>query len=292
MNNPLVGIHGYYETEEQFINSEEFKKLPSFARDSLIAAFRLNNQNQAYINQGNDITNAAIQALKDLEAKLEKEEKEKQELIAKQKAKEELDKKLAEEHAANVKRELVGQAQEFDAKKAGLAQGLMGIAGEDARLSLADQKKIIAQNAARRGLYYSGIKEKALADVQDLAQQDLMAKQIAVNEDIQAQSDAYNQLAAQGVRDNEQLIFGNAAQKQQNALNNYQQGLQARRARLASKSGTRSLLAGSDAATNRFRDYLDGNEQSGYAPEVFGAIGHVAGRGIEGYYNSKRQGLA
>ncbi len=292
MNNPFAGIHGYYETEEQFINSEEFKKMPSFARDSLITAFRLNNQNQAYINQGNDITNAAIQALKDLEARLEREEKARQELVARQQAKEEEDRRLAAEHAANVKRELVGQAQEFDARKAGLAQGLMGIAGEDARLRLGEQEKDISEAANRRGLFYSGIKEKALGDVKDAAQQDLMAKQIAVNEDIQAQSDAYNQLAAQGVRDNEQLIFGNAAQRQQNALNNYQQGLQARRARLASKSGTRSLLAGSDAATNRFRDYLDGNEQSGYAPEVFGAIGHVAGRGIEGYYNSKRQGLA
>jgi len=192
--------------------------------------------------------------------------------------------------AGKVKNELIAQAKEFEGKKAGIGQGLSAIAGEDARLQLGTQIKDVAQAANRRGLLYSGLKESAVGQTRDAAQADLMAKQQAINEDIQAQADAYNQLAAQGTKQNQDQVFSGMAQKQSNALNSYQQGLQNRRAKLMSNQNTRSFIGAQQKENDRYSDFQSGNYNpyDGFDPQAASSIGNLIGTAGTAMYNKAK----
>lgn len=205
---------------------------------------------------------------------------------AKKAAKEEADKKAAEERNAAIKAELVAQSDKFERDKAGMGQNLMAVAGEDVRQALGSQLRDVAINANRRGLLFSGMKKKAAAEARDLASQDLMAKQQAVNEDLEAQSQAYKQMAREGVNANQDLIFANMANQQQNAMSNYQLGLQNRRARLNQKQGIRSLIGANQQLKNDFRDStLKG--QPTWDPTPYQTIGQAVGTAGAVYANRK-----
>jgi len=283
--NILSGLHGYYDSIEHLTNSKEFKKLPSFARESFLTAWKNNANITQVSNELDDLTKAAKEALAAQQKAIEDAERARVDAENRRLAKQELDERLAQEHAANIKRELIGQSEEFERNKAGLGQRMAALAGEDTRLQLGEQLKDVEQAANRRGLLYSGMKERALGQTRGAASADLMAKQQAINEDIQAQSDAYKQLASQGVRQNEGQIFANMGQRQANALNSYQQGLQARRAKLAGNQNTRGLTENAFKLNQGYKNFMEGEPDTGYYPAAFQAGGQILGAGISAYNN-------
>lgn len=191
-----------------------------------------------------------------------------------------------EARVAAVKQQLVNQSNKFEKDKYGQAQNLMAVAGEDARLQSYQGRGEVLRNARSRGLLNSGMKEQAIAAVRDNASQNLMAQQQAINDDIEAQSQAYKQMAREGINANQDLIFGNMASQQQTVLNRYQQGLQARRARLQGMSGVRSLLNSNQQVDNAKRNYDFGNQES-YNSVPYEQIGGALGTGARLYQTYK-----
>ena len=285
IQSPLAGLKSDYGSIEELMGSEEFNKIPAFAREGFVAAWKNAQNVQQVSKEVDDLAKAAKEALAAQQRAIEEAERrrkaEEEERLRKQKEEEE---RLAAE-AAKVKAELVGQSEEFEGKKAGIGQGLAAVVGEDTRLQLGDDIKDVAQAANRRGLFHSGMKESAVGNIRDAASADLMAKQQAINEDIQAQSDAYRQLAAQGTRQNQDQIFYNMGQRQSTALNSYQQGLQARRAKLAGNQNTRSLTDNAFKLGQGYKSFMEGEQDPGYYPAAFQAGGQIIGQGVTGYYN-------
>ena len=277
------------QTYDELLNSEAIKKLPAFAQEGFLTAWKNNQNIQQVSKEVDDLAKAAKEALAAQQRAIEEAEKkrksEEESRLRTQKAEED---RLAAE-AARVKGELIGQSEEFEGKKAGLGQQMAAVAGEDTRLQLGDQIKDVEQSANRRGLLYSGLKESAVGKTRDAASADLMAKQQAINEDIQAQSDAYKQLAAQGTRENQNQILSNMGQRQSAALNSYQQGLQARRAKLAGNQDTRSLTDNAFKMNQGYKSFMEGEKDPGYYPAAFQAGGQIIGVGISAY-NSRDKG--
>lgn len=279
-----------YATVDEFLNSDEFKNIPDFAKGAFKEAFKNAQKQQDLGNAAQKIADDAAAANAAVLAALEKAERERIDAENRRLAKEEEDRRLAAEHAANVKRELTAQSDKFEGEKAGVGQSLAAIGGEQTREELGESLKDVAQAANRRGLLHSGMKEKAQQSLRDEASANLMAQQQAINADIDAQSQAYKKMASEGVNANQDLIFSNMAQQRENAAANYAQGLQARRAKLQGRSGVRSLLTGAQKVKDDIRDAQAGLQPSNFAPQVFGTLGNVAGQGITAYYNKNNKG--
>jgi hypothetical protein len=279
-----------YATVEDFFNSDEFQNMPEFAKPAFKEAFQNAQKQQDIGNAAQKLADDAAAANAAVLAALEKAEKARIEAENRRLAKEEEDTRAAQEYAANVKRELTAQSDRFEGEKAGLGQSIAAIGGEQTREELGESLKDVEQAANRRGLLFSGMKEKAQQGLRDEASANLMAQQQAINADLDAQSQAYKKMASEGVNANQDLIFSNMAQQRENAATNYAQGLQARRAKLQGRSGVRSLMTGAQKVKDDIRDAQEGLQPSNFAPQVFGTLGNVAGQGITAYYNKNNKG--
>jgi len=246
----------------------------------------LQSESDKLVKESNNALNA-------YNAKLDAIIKQQNEEAAKKAAKEEADQRATEERNAQVKAELVGQSQEFERQRGGLGQSAAAIAGEQVRQDLGASLKDVGQAANRRGLLYSGIKEQAAQGLRDEASANLMAEQQKINEDLAAQSEAYNKMAAEGVNANQDLVYGNMANRQQNAQNAYQQGLQARRAKLQNKSGVRSLISSAKQGQTSFLNAYDDLKESSFDPQSYQQIGQGIGAVGTSLYNkmNKKDGV-
>lgn len=181
---------------------------------------------------------------------------------------------------AATKESLKKQSEEFDATKEQKIAGLMAQAGESTRLGLEDQLRQADRMAAARGQFFGGLREGARAALTSNAASDLAAQQVASNELVNSQADAYRALAAANTRQNDQNILGQYQTRAQNAQNAYQQALSGRQQILNQNRAYQNLYGQNTNMINQARS-TEQSPESSFMPQLYGAAGTILGAGAQ-----------